>query len=221
MTADPALDDRPSADRHDDPDEGAPPPRVARTAAIIVGIVLVLFIGLLATRKSADERINVNPIVGKAVPRLVGTTLDGTQLDVDTLRGRWVVVNFFATWCVPCQIEHPELVKFSKAHAASADAQVVSIVFNDQVNATRAFFQKQGGTWPVITSDDGHAAIDFGVTGVPESFVVAPNGLVVAHFQGVTQTALDDVIARFGGTDSVTPGSVAPDGSIPAAGGGR
>lgn len=198
-------------------DDLRPPPRAARTAAIVVGIVLVLFIGLLATRKSADDRVNANPLVGKAMPRLTGTTLEGGQLDVDTLRGRWVVVNFFATWCTGCVIEHPELVKFSRAHRDAGDAEIVSVVFNDQVKPIKEFFAKQGGDWPVITSDDGRAAIDFGVTGIPESFVVAPNGLVVAHFEGVTAAALDDVITRFGGSESVTPGgSVVPNaGTVP------
>ena len=190
--------------------------QAARVAAIVVGLVLVVFIGLLATRKSADDRVNANPLVGKAVPRVVGTTLDGSSLDIDSLRGRWVVVNFFATWCTGCVIEHPELVRFSQAHKAAEDAQIVSIVFNDQVDPVRAFFKKQGGDWPVITSDDGRAAIDFGVTGIPESFVVAPNGLVVAHFEGVNAAALDDTINRYGGAPaSAVPGTVvAPGGAV-------
>jgi cytochrome c biogenesis protein CcmG/thiol:disulfide interchange protein DsbE len=197
----------------DDVDAPAGGPRAARNAAVVVGIVLVLFIALLATRKSADERVGANQMLGKAMPHVSGTTMDGEQLDLDKFRGKWVVVNFFATWCVPCQQEHPELVKFSNAHAAKGDAVVVSIAFNDQPSALKAFFARAGGDWPVIVSDDGRAAIDFGVTGVPESFIVAPSQLVVDHFNGVTQAELDATIDRLGGSAVVAPGSSAPSGS--------
>ena len=55
-------------------------------------------------------------VVGKAVPAVQGTTLDGTHYDVDDHLGQWVVVNFFGSWCAPCQAEQPELVKFAQEH---------------------------------------------------------------------------------------------------------
>jgi cytochrome c biogenesis protein CcmG/thiol:disulfide interchange protein DsbE len=193
-------------------------PRTARNAAVVVGVVLVLFIALLATRKSAEERVGFNPLLNKAMPRVTGTTMDGTTIDLDRYRGRWVVVNFFAAWCIPCREEHPELIKFAEEHDAKGDAVVVSIAFNDQPSAVQFFFAQNGGTWPVIVRDDGRAAIDFGVTGVPESFVVAPNQLVVDHFNGVTQAELDAVIARY--PEAAPPPSSAGSTAVPRASGG-
>ena len=195
-------------------------PGAARTAAIIVGVVLVLFIALLATRKSSDDRFGPNPLRNQVVPKVAGLTLTGEYIDIDRFRGKWVVVNFFATWCIGCRVEHPELVKFTNAHRAAGDVQVVSVAFEDQPAAIKEFFDRQGGDWPVIINDNASTAISFGVTGIPESFVVAPNGLVVDNFTGVTAKDLDAVIDAYGGRGITSvgqnaPGTAAP---VPAAG---
>jgi cytochrome c biogenesis protein CcmG/thiol:disulfide interchange protein DsbE len=184
-----------TAPHADEPRGGS---HLARNLAIGVGVVLVLLVGLLATRQPSEDRFGPNPMVGRAVPKVAGTTLDGERFDIDALRGQWVVVNFFATWCTPCIIEHPELVRFRTEHAAVGDAEVVSIAFEDQPQALQDFFAAKGGGWPVVLNDDARMALEFGVTGVPESFVVAPSGQIVAHFNGVTAEALDGVIAQYG-----------------------
>lgn len=201
---DPEVDDR-----LDDP---APPrrPRSARIAAIVVGVVLVMFVALLATRSSSADRFGPNPLKNQVVPKVAGTTLTGEQIDIDRYRGKWVVVNFFATWCVGCRIEHPELVKFTESHRAAGDVQVVSVAFDDSPAALAEFFERQGGDWPVIVNDTSNTAISFGVTGIPESFVVAPNGMVVENFTGVTAQGLDDVINAYGGKAVTSAGQTTP-----------
>lgn len=191
----------------DAPKASVPPPRshLARNVAIAVGVLLVIFIVVLATRPSASEKPLAANAVGRAVPAVQGTTLDGQTFDVDKLRGDWVVVNFFATWCAPCQQEHPELVKFSQQHQAADDGvHVVSVAYDDKADAIRQYFDKKGGAWPVLVGDTGRIALDFGVTGVPESYLVAPNGLVVDKFTGVTAADLDAAIARFSTPASTT-----------------
>lgn len=121
-------------------------------------------------------------------------TIDGADFDIDAMRGKWVVVNFFATWCVPCVVEHPELVKFSEERAETGDAVVVSIAYEEEAQRLRDFFAEKGGDWPAIVGDDARTALEFGVTGVPESFLVDPSGRVVAHFTGVTADGLNKVI---------------------------
>jgi cytochrome c biogenesis protein CcmG/thiol:disulfide interchange protein DsbE len=178
---------------------------LARYIAIAVGLVVVGLIVVLATRSSGD-RIE-NKAVGRAVPPVTGETLDGQSYDIDRYRGDWVVVNFFASWCTPCIEEHPELVRFSEQHQQGADGvRLVSVVFSDETADVRRFFDQRGGDWPVVVGEStGRIALDFGVSSVPESYVVAPDGTVVAKFTGVTQADLNAVIDRY--EDAADPGS--------------
>ena len=171
----------------------APPRR--RTGLIVSAVVAVLAIGLvavLATREPATDRRRDSPLIGKVVPPLAGETLAGGSFDIDDHQGRWVVVNFFATWCVPCRIEHPELDAFNQAHARGGDAVLVSVLFDDDPASAREFFDRNGGEWPVVLDGDGLIASAFGTPKVPESYLVTPNGRVAAKFTGgVTRDGLD------------------------------
>ncbi len=175
----------------------------ARWTAIAVGVVVLLLIGVFALQQFGEETIDSNPVIGAVAPPVEGTTIDGRPYDLDRYRGEWVVVNFFATWCIPCIEEHPELVEFSERHADDG-INVVSVAFDDTAADITTFFEEKGGDWPVLPSDTGRIVLDYGVTGVPESYLVAPSGQVVAGFTGVTADQLDAVIAEFeaaSGTD--------------------
>jgi cytochrome c biogenesis protein CcmG/thiol:disulfide interchange protein DsbE len=173
--------------------------RPARWIAVALAVVLALLIGVLATRDSAATRLVKSPLVGKSVPATTGRTVDGTKTyNIDDHRGEWVLVNFFATWCVPCQQEHDDLVRFAKFHANTGDASVVSVVFSDQAADVKRFFAQRGGSWPVVRDDDGGIATAYGVAKVPESYLVAPNGLVAAKVTGgVNFDFLQQQLAKF------------------------
>lgn len=170
-----------------------------RIAVAVVGVIVVAFIVLLATRDSQSSKQISGRMLGREVPAVAGETMQGTTFDIADMRGTWVVVNFFAEWCVPCRVEHPELVKFASEHADAGEVSVVSVVFQDDAKRVRAFFDANGGDWPVIVGDTGRMALDFGVTGVPESYVVNPEGIIVAKFEGVTAAGLDEAITLSGG----------------------
>jgi len=169
--------------------------RAALYVAIPVGVIVLLLVGVLFTRHSAEDKAAFTPLQDKPVPEVKGTTLDGTSFDIDDYRGRWVVVNFFATWCVPCQQEHPELASFARRHTQAGDAEVVSLVFQDDPAKVRAYVAQNGGEWPIILGSDADFALAFSITGVPESFLVDPSGIVRARLiGGVTSVGLDDTI---------------------------
>lgn len=165
--------------------------------AVPVAVVAALFVVVLATRDSAVERNASSPILGGLAPAIVGTTTSGEPFDLDEWRGRWVIVNFFSTTCVPCIIEHPELVAFAQRHAVGGEARIVSVTFDDTVENVREFFDANGGDWPVLATGAREAAVSYGVTGVPESYLVAPSGVVVwKQLGGVTADGIDAVIAQ-------------------------
>lgn len=178
--------------------------RSALVAAVVIGVLVALLVGILATRDPSGQRQTRSPLLGRIAPRIEGTTLAGATFDLDALRGRWVVVNFFATWCTPCIVEHPELTEFDEEHDAKNDAEVVSVLYGDDPDAAREFFDERGGDWPVVVDADGSIGVAYGVAGVPESFLVAPNGIVVQRIVGgVTAAQLNEVLA--GATREAVP----------------
>lgn len=172
--------------------------RTALIAAIVVGLLVVGFVAVLATRDPSTERGTQSPLLGRVAPTIAGTTLDGDDYALSSDRGRWVVVNFFATWCTPCIVEHPELIDFQERHDSLGDAAVVSVLFDDEPGRARSFFEREGGEWPVVIDEDGGVSVAYGVARVPESFLVAPDGTVVNRLVGgVTAEQLDELLAAY------------------------
>lgn len=161
--------------------------------ASVVGVAAFALVLLFAiSPKGEDAHKVTSPLLGKLAPTLTGSTVDGNDFDLDKLRGEWVLVNFFASWCPPCVAEHPQLKKLSKDDGGPL--QVVSVVSQDSNENVRKFFDDNGGTWPVIGGDTGAIAIDYGLKKVPESFLIDPTGVVVAKWEG--EISYKDVVAQ-------------------------
>ena len=172
--------------------------RPALWGAAAAAVVLGLFVVVLATREPATNRVVDSPLLGEPAPALAGdSVLDGQAFDLRDEEGRWVLVNFFATWCEPCRKEHPELVRFEQDHQVADDARVVSVVFEDQTEDVERWFRDNGGDWPVVDSPDGSIVVDWSVSGVPESYLVDPSGGVRAKIVGgVDADKLDELLRR-------------------------
>jgi cytochrome c biogenesis protein CcmG/thiol:disulfide interchange protein DsbE len=176
------------------------PRRRRHSARWVAGAVLVIgaaLVAVLATRPPATATEVNSPLVGTRAPALVGTTLTGQPFALSSLSGRWVFVNFFASWCPPCQQEQADLVAFAYHHRAPGDVAVVGVAFDDAASSARGFLAQSGATWPALADPGGSIALQYGVRGPPETFLVAPDGTVVAHFDGpVTTRFLDYWLTR-------------------------
>ena len=91
----------------------------------MIAVLVALLVAVLATRDSATERTTQSPLIGEIAPTVEGDTIDGGSFSLADQRGRWVVLNFFGSWCTPCLEEHPELLAFDAAHRAEGDAVLV------------------------------------------------------------------------------------------------
>lgn len=170
---------------------GVPVPVLAAAA---LGIVMVLLIALLATREPATDRQVDSPLLGRPAPRIIGTTIADREFDSAAYDGRWLLVNFFATWCVPCVNEHPELREFQTTQLEAGEANVISVVFDDDLGSVQRFFAREGGEWPVVLAE-ATTISEWGVAGVPESYLVDPAGVVrYKLIGGVTAEGLTDVL---------------------------
>jgi cytochrome c biogenesis protein CcmG/thiol:disulfide interchange protein DsbE len=126
--------------------------------------------------------------------RLAG--LDGPEVDLAALRGRPVVVNFWATWCVPCVREFPLLRAAAAAHKADRLA-VVGVLTRDRPAAARDFVRAQRATWPVALDPEAATATAWGAVGLPHTWFIRPDGTLASHQLGeLTRASLDRQLAE-------------------------
>jgi cytochrome c biogenesis protein CcmG/thiol:disulfide interchange protein DsbE len=151
---------------------------------VVVLVPLIAFALLLTASLGRDPRELPSELVGQAAPAfaLPGLRGEGT-VDLADLRGQVVVVNFWASWCLECRDEHPAL---SAAWGRYRERGVVfvGVLFEDTVDDGLAFADAFETDWPLVEDPGSRTAIDFGVFGVPETFVIAPDGTVAAKRVG-------------------------------------
>ena len=162
----------------DGPAQGAARNRIS---ALIWTVVALCILGLLVLGffTSRDAR----PAVGEPAPSFALTTWDGDRVSLRDLRGRVVVLNFWASWCTPCQREAPALQEVWTA-VQGQDVIFLGVTFRDAEEASRAFVQRYGITYANATDERGQVSRTYGVLAVPETFVVDREGRVAQIFVG-------------------------------------
>ena len=154
-------------------------------ASAVALTVVAAFAAFLSTRDTAEGQLTPSRLVGQQAPAIRSTTVGGESFKLASLRGSWVVLNFFASWCPPCKEEAPELVGFEWTQRQQANgAKVVSVIFNDSNAAAAQFHEFYGARWPLVTDPGGNTAASFGVVSPPETFIISPKGKVVDALPG-------------------------------------
>ena len=144
--------------------------------------VTVPLLGLLLVNIDRNPTEIASPLIHKPAPDVLVQKLEGDgALQVSSLRGRPAVVNFWATWCIPCVQEHASL---NSGARSNPDVSFLGVVYEDSAENARSFLATRGSAYPSFVDEDGRAAIAFGVYGVPETFFIDARGTVVDKFVG-------------------------------------
>jgi cytochrome c biogenesis protein CcmG/thiol:disulfide interchange protein DsbE len=150
---------------------------------LAVGLVVTVpLIGLLLVNIHRDPTSISSPLIDKPAPDVRLMELSGGgSVQLSSLKGRPAVVNFWATWCVPCVQEHASL---SAGARANPDVAFLGVVYEDTAENARGFLAQRGAAYPSYADDDGKASIAFGVYGVPETFFIDSKGVIVEKYVG-------------------------------------
>lgn len=154
--------------------------RVVLAVGLLIVVPLLVF---LAIGFRFDPRTIESPLIGKPAPDFSLVDLDGRTVALDDLAGRPVVINFWATWCQPCVVEHPILLQAARAYEGRA--HFVGIVYQDEPDLIRQFVARRGVWGPSLLDPGSRVAIAYGVYGAPETFILDADGRIVRKVTGL------------------------------------
>ena len=173
--------------------------------ATIALVAVAPVIALFAFGFTRNPRDIPSPLPGHQAPEFTLAVLSppmgqsepavGDTIKLDGLKGKVVVLNFFASWCLPCREEHAALSATATKYADKR-TQFLGVLYNDEPAAGLKWIAEMGGmTYPALVDHESHTAIDYGLYGVPETFIIGPNGRVAHKEVGpVTNALLERVI---------------------------
>ena len=167
-------------------------PLVFLVPLILFGALsLVFLVGLFSGNASKVP----SALIGKPAPTITLAPLEGLQRNgqpvpsfamADLAKGRVTIVNVFASWCAPCRVEHPFLVAMAESAAVKqGKVAVVGMNYKDEADNARRFLGALGNPYSAVGVDrSGRAAIEWGVYGVPETFLIGPDGRILEKHVG-------------------------------------
>ena len=164
--------------------------------AVLVAVVLLT--ALLAAGLSRDPAVLRSVLIGRQAPDLSLPMLEGPGVvRLSDLRGQVVVINFWASWCKECRIEHPNLLAAWERYRDQG-VVLIGVDFNDRRSAALAFQRELGGDWPIVADPGGRTALAYGVYGVPETLFIDRGGVIrYKHVGPIGYELLTDQIQRF------------------------
>ena len=156
---------------------------------IVVALGLLVFVLVLAFRR-APQDIRTGT-VGKPAAAFTLQKLDGSgPFTVTPGDGKVVVVNFWASWCIPCKEENPALVRVYERYRAS-DVVFVGVLYQDSVESGQRYVRDNGVTWPTVDDNEGRVAFSYGVFGIPETYFIGADGIIAGrHIGPIDETTL-------------------------------
>ncbi|MGQ3489180.1 DsbE family thiol:disulfide interchange protein [Roseovarius pacificus] len=164
-------------------------PLMAAPLVIVAGFTVLAFVGL--QRENPNELPST--LEGRAAPAVEVTPLGDKKLFKDSdLRGEGVkLVNFWASWCAPCRVEHPNLEKLTQQGIT-----IYGVNYKDKPGNALKFLNDLGDPYAAIGADEaGRMALNWGVYGVPETYVIDGNGQILLRFAGpITERAMQNQI---------------------------
>jgi cytochrome c biogenesis protein CcmG/thiol:disulfide interchange protein DsbE len=155
----------------------------------LIGMLVLALLGYGLTT-------HVSLQAGSPVPEVSLTAFDGSPVSLASQRGQVVVINFFASWCPPCREEAAD-VQQTWSDYQQQGVQFYGIAYKDAASAAQAFLDEFGVTYPAAMDPGSRMARAYGVTGVPETFVIDQQGQLVRHFPGpVTREQLSQELEK-------------------------
>ena len=163
---------------------------------IVLAALALLFAGYALHH---DPKVIPMALVGKQAPDVSLPTLEGgTMVRIkDATREGPVLVNFFASWCGPCAVEHPALMALRANHVRIIGIDYKDVAPHGSPEAAQAFLTRLGDPYIARLADaDGRAGIEFGVSGVPETYLISPEGKVLAKYTNLNEGDVKALTAR-------------------------
>ena len=131
---------------------------------------------------------------GNTAPAISGTALDGSTVSLDAYKGHPVVVNFWASWCVPCREEFPVFKDKLAALGPSDGLVVLGVLYKDQADLAKSFVTDFGATWPTVTDPDGSIGTAYRIAAPPQTFFIDKTGVIRAVQVGAMTAATFDTL---------------------------